>query len=230
MSAAAAGRAPIAPRVGAVDVRGRSPSSGRAQVPLRSPSSSRPRSRSATASRSGPSSPRARSRRPAGWALERLDAGQAGAIGFREGFLVVALTWLLARGLRRAAVPPLAASRSSTARVDALFEAMSGFTTTGASVVTDIDGARPLAAVLAPVQPLARRHGDHRPRARRPAAAPDRRPPAAGVRAPGPGDRASSATSIRDTARRLWLLYVGADGAADRSSSPRSAGLGSTSG
>ncbi len=71
-----------------------------------------------------------------GLGLERLGRG-AGPIGFREGFLVVAVTWLAAATL--GALPYLLSGEAQLDRpVDAYFEAMSGFTTTGASVLTDI--------------------------------------------------------------------------------------------
>jgi trk system potassium uptake protein TrkH len=71
-----------------------------------------------------------------GLGLERLGKGAA-PIGFREGFLVVAVTWLAAATL--GALPYLLSGEVQLDRpVDAYFEAMSGFTTTGASVLTDI--------------------------------------------------------------------------------------------
>jgi trk system potassium uptake protein TrkH len=71
-----------------------------------------------------------------GWALER--AGDRDRAGLREGFLVVALTWLLAAVY--GALPYLFADEDSLGSpVNALFESMSGFTTTGASVLVDFD-------------------------------------------------------------------------------------------
>ena len=73
-----------------------------------------------------------------GLALERLTSESAGKIGLREGFLVVALTWLLAAAF--ASIPYLFEGGSQLSNpLDAYFEGMSGFTTTGASVVTDYD-------------------------------------------------------------------------------------------
>ena len=74
-----------------------------------------------------------------GFALERLTAGAADRVGVREGFLVVSLTWLLAAGVRVAPVPLRRAATQLGSPIDAYFEGMSGFTTTGASVVTDYD-------------------------------------------------------------------------------------------
>jgi trk system potassium uptake protein len=74
----------------------------------------------------------------AGFALERMTAGAAGRVGVREGFLVVAATWLLAAGF--ASLPYLFAGGDQLSHpIDAYFEGMSGFTTTGATVVTDFD-------------------------------------------------------------------------------------------
>ena len=73
-----------------------------------------------------------------GLALERLTAGAAERIGVREGFLVVSATWLLAAGF--ASLPYLLGGGPQLDHpVDAYFEGMSGFTTTGATVVTDYD-------------------------------------------------------------------------------------------
>jgi trk system potassium uptake protein len=70
-----------------------------------------------------------------GFGLERV-GGEVGEVGTREGFLVVALVWLLVAAC--GALPYVFAAEGSLGRpVDAYFEAMSGFTTTGASVVTD---------------------------------------------------------------------------------------------
>ena len=96
-----------------------------------------------------------------------------------RGFLVVALTWLL--GSVVAGLPYLLSGEEQLPRpVDALFEAMSGMTTTGSSVVTDIPRPR-VAPHVAAVQPVVRRHGHHRARARRAAAAARRRATADGV-------------------------------------------------
>jgi trk system potassium uptake protein len=58
-------------------------------------------------------------------------------VGAREGFLVIALLWLFTAIV--GALPYLFADEPQLDRpADAVFEAMSGFTTTGASVLTDI--------------------------------------------------------------------------------------------
>jgi trk system potassium uptake protein TrkH len=59
-------------------------------------------------------------------------------LGVREGFLVVSGTWLCAAAI--GALPYILSGDPQLGRpVDAYFEAMSGFTTTGASVIVDFD-------------------------------------------------------------------------------------------
>ena len=59
-------------------------------------------------------------------------------VGPREGFLVVALTWFVAAGV--GALPYLLSGEAQlSSPLDAYFESMSGFTTTGASVLTDVE-------------------------------------------------------------------------------------------
>lgn len=71
----------------------------------------------------------------AGWTLERVTrSGER--IGAREGFLVVALTWIV--GALVVSLPYLLGEPQLRSPIDAYFEAMSGMTTTGASVLTDI--------------------------------------------------------------------------------------------
>lgn len=55
----------------------------------------------------------------------------------REGFLVVALAWLL---LSAFGALPFVLNGMIPGYVDAFFEAVSGFTTTGATILTDFDG------------------------------------------------------------------------------------------
>lgn len=69
--------------------------------------------------------------------LERLGGGGR-RTGQREGFLVISLMWVAAPAL--GALPLLLAGEAQLARpVDAYFEAMSGFTATGATVVPDVE-------------------------------------------------------------------------------------------
>jgi trk system potassium uptake protein len=73
-----------------------------------------------------------------GWLLERATRGKE-RVGIREGFFVVAFTWVVASWFF--AVPYLAADEPQLSNpLDAYFEAMSGMTTTGSSVLTDIEG------------------------------------------------------------------------------------------
>jgi trk system potassium uptake protein len=140
-----------------------------------------------------------------GFALERATRGR-GQAGLREGFLVVSLTWLLAAAF--GALPYLLSGDDQlSSPIDAYFEAMSGFTTTGASVATDIEG---LDNSLAMWRQLTQWLGGMGiivlflailPRLR------------VGGRQlletelPGP-EIEPLAASIRATARRLWLLYI----------------------
>ena len=71
----------------------------------------------------------------AGFAVERFTRG-AEEVGIREGYLVISLVWLLAGAY--GALPYILANDPQLGRpVDALFEGMSGFTTSGATTATD---------------------------------------------------------------------------------------------
>jgi trk system potassium uptake protein TrkH len=73
-----------------------------------------------------------------GLAVERATVRSARRVGAREGFLVVAATWLLAAAF--AALPYLFAGGDQLGYpIDAYLEGMSGFTTTGLTVVTEYD-------------------------------------------------------------------------------------------
>jgi trk system potassium uptake protein len=141
----------------------------------------------------------------AGAALERLTGGRELA-GIREGFLVVSLTWLLAAGF--GALPYLLSGEDQlSSPLDAYFEAMSGFTTTGASTLTDVEGLdRSLAlwrqftqwlggmgiiVLFLAILPRLRVGGRQLFESE----------------LPGP-EIEPLAASIRQTARRLWLLYI----------------------
>ena len=90
-----------------------------------------------------------------GWGLEVATRGKE-RVGIREGFLVVSLTWLL--GSVAIALSYLLSGEDQLSRpVDALFEAMSGMTTTGSSVVSDVSDARSVAAHVAAVHAVVRR-------------------------------------------------------------------------
>ena len=138
-------------------------------------------------------------------AVERATRGHQ-QVGVREGFLVVSLTWLGAAAV--GALPYLLSGEDQLAHpLDAYFEAMSGFTTTGATVLTDIPavprsllmwrqftqwlGGMGIIVLALAVLPRLRVGGRQLFESE----------------APGP-EIEPFAASIRDTARRLWLLYV----------------------
>lgn len=140
-----------------------------------------------------------------GWTLEWATRGNE-TVGVREGFLVVSLTWLFAAGL--GALPYILSGEDQiSSPLDAYFEAMSGFTTTGATVLTDVEalphsllmwrqlsqwlGGMGIIVLALAVLPRLRVGGrqllEHE--------------------LPGPEFEQMTAR-IRDTARRLWALYV----------------------
>jgi trk system potassium uptake protein TrkH len=139
-----------------------------------------------------------------GLGLHRLgrDSGQ---VGFREGYLVVALTWLLAS--LYGALPYLLSGEDQLRRpVDALFESMSGFTTTGATVLVDVEavdhslllwrqltqwlGGMGIIVLAIAVLPRLRVGGRQL------------------LESEMPGPEMDFAERIRSTAQRLWFLYV----------------------
>ncbi len=145
-----------------------------------------------------------------GLGLERVTRGTE-RVGVREGFLVVALTWLL--GAVVVSLPYLFSPEAQLSHpLDALFEGMSGLTTTGSSVLTDIPvvdrsllmwrqfsqwlGGMGIIVLALAVLPRLRVGGRQLMESE----------------LPGPELETLSA-SIRDTARRLWFLYVGLTGA-----------------
>ena len=142
-----------------------------------------------------------------GFGMTRLGRRSPGPIGFREGYLVVSLTWLLAAIY--AALPYLFAGEAQlSSPVDAFFEGMSGFSTTGATVVTNVDaldqsvliwrqlsqwlGGMGIIVLALAVLPRLRIGGRQMFESE----------------LPGP-EVDQLAERIRDTARRLWLLYIG---------------------
>jgi trk system potassium uptake protein len=142
----------------------------------------------------------------AGLALERTTIRKEAA-GIREGFLVVSLTWVLAAAF--GALPYLLSGEDQLASpMNAYFEAMSGFTTTGASTLTDIEaldhslalwrqftqwlGGMGIIVLFLAILPRLRVGGRQ----------------LLEQELPGP-EIEPLAASIRDTARRLWLLYIG---------------------
>jgi trk/ktr system potassium uptake protein len=142
----------------------------------------------------------------AGWALDRA-TGDISSVGVREGFLVVALTWLWAASFG-ALTYLLADVPQLSSPFDAYFEAMSGFTTTGATVLTDLDtvprsvvmwrqftqwlGGIGIIVLSLAVLPRLRIGGRQLLESE----------------LPGP-EMSQLASRIRDTAQRFWLLYLG---------------------
>ena len=139
-----------------------------------------------------------------GWALQRVTAN-ASDIGVRDAFLVVALAWAAAASV--GCLPYLFEGGDIGRPVDAYFEAMSGFTTTGASAMADIEshgrailfwrsftqwlGGMGIIVLALAVLPRLGVGGRQLMESE----------------APGP-DLDKLAPRLRDTARRLWLLYV----------------------
>ncbi len=74
----------------------------------------------------------------AGAALVAVGHGRARELRRREGLAVVAISWILAAAF---GALPFLFSGTLPGFVDCFFEAMSGFTTTGSSVMTDIEAA-----------------------------------------------------------------------------------------
>jgi trk system potassium uptake protein len=72
-----------------------------------------------------------------GAGLEAVTTGKE-RVGAREGYLVIALIWSLVATF--GALPYLLAESQLSNPVDAYFESMSGFSTTGASVLTAVEG------------------------------------------------------------------------------------------
>src|SRR5919108_1026654 len=139
-----------------------------------------------------------------GFALERLTVGRH-RIGPREGYLVVAAIWLLIACF--GALPYLFAEPQLARPIDALFESMSGFSTTGSSVLTDIEalsrsmamwrqfttwiGGVGIIVLFPPLLPRLRVGGRQ-----------------ALFKTEMPGPELPLATTIRESARRFLLLYV----------------------
>lgn len=141
-----------------------------------------------------------------GFAVERATRGEQ-LVGIREGFLVVALTWLTIPAF--GSLPYLFADEPQLARpVDAYFEAVSGFTATGATVLTDIEaldssllmwrqftqwlGGMGIIVLAVAVLPRLRVGGRQLLQSE----------------LAGPTEVERLTATIRETARRLWVLYV----------------------
>ena len=139
-----------------------------------------------------------------GVALERATAGKE-SVGAREGYLVVSIVWLLVAVF--GAIPYLLAEPQLSRPVDALFESMSGFSTTGSTVVVDVDelsrsmamwrqfttwiGGVGIIVMFLAVLPRLRVGGRQ-----------------ALFKTEMPGPELPLATTIRETARQFVTLYV----------------------
>ncbi len=142
-----------------------------------------------------------------GVAVGRLTGGRQ-RVGLREGFLVVSLTWLLVPAF--GAIPYLLADEAQLSNpIDAYFESMSGFTATGATALIDIEaldrslvmwrqfsqwlGGMGIVVLAIAILPRLRVGGRQLLQSE----------------LAGPTEMERLTTTIRETARRLWFLYVG---------------------
>lgn len=124
----------------------------------------------------------------------------------RDGFLLVSLTWALMAGI---ATVPLLLYYDRMSFTDAFFETMSGLTTTGATVMSDLDhapqainlwrhelnwlGGMGIIVLAVAILPLLGVGGMQLYKAE----------------APGPMKDAKLTARMTDTAKALWLVYVG---------------------
>ena len=145
----------------------------------------------------------------AGLLLDQITGEKRGAaVGPREGFLVVALIWLLVPAF--GALPFVIGSVPQLSRpVDAYFEALSGFTATGATLVPTIEelprsmlfwrqlshwlGGMGIIVLAVAVLPRLRVGGRQLLQSE----------------LAGPTEIERFAETVRETARRLWRLYAG---------------------
>jgi trk system potassium uptake protein TrkH len=125
----------------------------------------------------------------------------------RDGFLIVVSAWLAVALV--GAVPFLLLTSPELSYVDAVFESMSGLTTTGATIVTNIDalprailyyrqqlqwlGGMGIIVLAVAILPMLRIGGMQLYRAE----------------TPGPMKDAKLTPRITETAKALWLIYVG---------------------
>jgi trk system potassium uptake protein TrkH len=145
----------------------------------------------------------------AGMALDTITGrSTAAGVGLREGFLVVALIWLVVPAFGM--LPYLLGDEPQLARpVDAYFESVSGFTASGGSVLTDVEaldrsmlfwrqfshwlGGMGIIVLAVAVLPRMRIGGRQLLESE----------------LAGPTQIERLTATIRETARRLWRLYVG---------------------
>lgn len=71
-----------------------------------------------------------------GFLLTKLCRGEHGSSSIKDGFMIVALTWIM---LSAIGALPFVFSREIPLYVDAFFETVSGFTTTGATILPDVE-------------------------------------------------------------------------------------------
>jgi trk system potassium uptake protein TrkH len=125
----------------------------------------------------------------------------------RDGFLIVVSAWLAL--VLVGALPFVLLPSPQLSYVDAVFESMSGLTTTGATIVTDIDalpravlyyrqqlqwlGGMGIIVLAVAILPMLRIGGMQLYRAE----------------TPGPMKDAKLTPRITETAKALWLIYVG---------------------
>jgi len=125
----------------------------------------------------------------------------------RDGFLIVSCSWLAV--VLVGAVPFLLLTEPQLSVVDAVFESMSGFTTTGATIITNVDvlpravlyyrmqtqwlGGMGIIVLAVAILPMLRIGGMQLFRAE----------------TPGPMKDAKLTPRITETAKALWLLYLG---------------------
>lgn len=137
------------------------------------------------------------------WSLTR--SNEKPNIRKREGFLIVTLGWVV---MALSGTLPYVMSGSVTNFTDAFFETMSGYTTTGASILNDLDviprdillwrsmtqwiGGMGIIVLAVAILPVLGIGGMQLFVAESPGLKPDKLAP-----------------KIRDTAKRLWLVYVG---------------------
>ncbi len=135
-----------------------------------------------------------------------LTRGRKSTLKHRDGFLVLVTFWILLSLI--GALPFVASQELSLGLTNALFEAISGITTTGGSILTDIDGAPKaflyyraqlnflgglgiivLAVAILPITGIggAQLYQSE---------------------VPGPSKDEKITPRLADTARRLWLIYA----------------------
>ncbi len=141
-------------------------------------------------------------------ALWFVSTNERGSISRREGYLIVALGWVV---MVTAGMLPYLVSGEISSLADAFFETMSGMTTTGASILRDIEsvpkgilywrsltqwiGGMGIIVLTVAIFPLLGIGGIE----------------LFAAEAPGPtSDKIHP--RIQETAKRLWLIYVGLTG------------------